>query len=98
MIFDYGPMMVLILSGGDTPGSGVNLAEIRRALDAIEPIEEAVAAGTDEVILSDTQWATLLEKLEPFKFGFAHRAIADFGLMIQHAPELGTEEKPRLVS
>jgi hypothetical protein len=90
--FDYAEMMILILRGGTAQGQGLNLDQVIRALDAIEPIETAMATQANEVILSDTQWATLKEKLDAFQFGFAHRVIAQFGLMIRNAPEMGTEK------
>jgi hypothetical protein len=97
--FVYGDMLLAIIKSGPA-GVGLTMDQVLRAIEVVEPIEEAMAAGATEVILSDTQWQTLAEKLDGFYFGFAHRAIAEFGLMIRNAPELGTEPEklPRRVS
>jgi hypothetical protein len=91
--FIYGDVLLTILTNPPT-GRGLTLDEVIRALDVVKPIEAAIKADAAEVILSDTQWATLKEKLDIFQFAFAHRAIPEFGLMIRQAPELGTEEAP----
>jgi hypothetical protein len=86
--FVYGDMMLEILKRGPA-GRGLTLDEILRAVEAIEPIEAAVAEGAVEVVLSDSQWQTLLEKLNSFYFGFAHKRIGEFGLSIRNATEIG---------
>jgi hypothetical protein len=83
----YGEMMCLILKLPPRGGS-LTLDEIITALDAIKPIEAALKDGAETVTLSDTQWATLRDKLAAFPFAFAVPEIAEFGLAIRNAPEL----------
>jgi hypothetical protein len=89
--FSYAEMMRTLLRNRASE-RGLSLDEVIRCVDAIKPIDEAVRQKADEVTLSDEQWRTLREKLDAFAFAVADQAIVDFGLMIRHAPEIGTEQ------
>jgi hypothetical protein len=86
--FDYGTMMMLILR--QAPRGGLTLDDMVKSVDALKPIQAAVEAGADHVVLSDEQWRALLDKLAVFPFALADRALVEFGLMIRNAPEIGT--------
>jgi hypothetical protein len=89
--FHYGELLLVILRQ-PPPNRGLTLDDVLQAVDAQAPIEHALKARAEEVTLSEAQYQTLLGKLATFPFGIADRTIADFGLMIRNAPELGTEE------
>jgi hypothetical protein len=72
------------------PPAGLSYDDVVRSVEALRPIEEAIEAGADHVVLSDEQWRTLRTKLEVFPFGVADQIIVDFGMMIRNAPEIGT--------
>lgn len=91
---DFGDLMLVVLRTAP-PGRGVNLDEVLSALEVIDPIEEAIAAGAEQVTLSETQWQTLRAKLDGFAFATVDRAVAQFGLMVRNAPELGVEPPRR---
>jgi hypothetical protein len=84
---DYGLMTIMILRNGGR--GGVTLDEMLRAVDVLKPVEAAVEAKAGEVVLTDQQWQTLVAKLDDFRFAVADPALAEFGLMIRDAPEIG---------
>jgi hypothetical protein len=92
--FSYGEMMLIILRQG-IDGSGLSLDEVVSSLDAMRPIETAIAQDRNEVTLSDAQWSTLLNKVNRFRFSMAHQIVADFGLHIRNAPKIDGEEPAR---
>jgi hypothetical protein len=88
--FSYAEVMMQMLRlGSSNPQRGMTLGEIEKAIDALEPIKRAVAAGDSSVTLSEDQHATLVEKLDAFPFSFADLVIVEFGRMIKGAPEIG---------
>jgi hypothetical protein len=89
---NYGEMMQQILQFGAP--QGLTLDEVIKAVKAREPIDKAIAEGAEEVTLTDEQWSILVEKLGQFRFGFAHKLIAEFGEHIRNAPEIGTVAEP----
>jgi hypothetical protein len=89
--FRYGELLLVILRHAP-PNRGLTLDDVLQAVDAQTPIEHAVKAGAEDVTLTETQYQILLGKLSTFPFGIADRTIAEFGLMVRNAPELGTEE------
>lgn len=91
---DFGELMLLILRSAP-PGRGVSLDEVVAALEVIDPVEQAIAIGDEQVTLSETQWQTLRAKLDGFAFATVDRSIAEFGLMVRNAPELGVEPPRR---
>jgi len=88
--FGYGEQMLQILRTSP-PQSGLTLDEVMTAMEAVRPIEDALKAGTDNVVLTDEQWATLRGKLDRFLWPFADKVIVDFGLAIREATEIGTD-------
>jgi len=89
---DYGVMMMLILRSA--PRGGVSLDDMLKAVEALKPIRAAVEANADHLVLSDEHWRTLVEKLAVFPFAVADPALAEFGLMIRNAPEIGAPKGP----
>jgi hypothetical protein len=87
-VFSYGAMIKALLRTG--PPGGLSFDEVVRSVEALKPIEEAIAAEAAEVTLTEEQWRTLRGKLDQFQFALADQAIVDFGLMIRNAPEIGT--------
>jgi hypothetical protein len=87
-VFSYEVMLREILRRA--PPAGLSYDDVVRSVEALRPIEDAIAAGADTVVLNDEQWRTLRAKLEVFPFGVADQVIVDFGLMIRNAPEIGT--------
>ena len=85
--FAYGDMMKTILSFGP-PQKGLTMDEVLRSVDAVKPLEKAMAAGEDHVVFSEEQYRTLREKADVFPFAIADPAIAEFGLAIRNAPEI----------
>jgi len=79
---DYGVMMMLILRSA--PRGGVSLDDMLKAVEA----------NADHLVLSDEHWRTLVEKLAVFPFAVADPALAEFGLMIRNAPEIGAPNGP----
>ena len=88
--FAYGKTMLDILRF-EPSGQGMTLEEMGQRLDAVAPIKSAIEAGSAEVTLTDGQWQTLRDKLASYRWTFADSVIAEFGAMIQLAPEIGTE-------
>jgi hypothetical protein len=86
-LFSYGEVMMAMLRVG-AGGRGLLFDEVVRAVEALAPIEQAIAEGAEEVTLSDEQWKTLRDKLAEFQFGLADQAIVTFGRMIREAPEI----------
>jgi hypothetical protein len=86
--FDYGEMMLAVLRTGDI--RGLSLEDVISAVDAARPIREAKEAGQSTVVLSDDQWKTLVNRLASFRWRIADPAIAEFGLHIRNAVEMGT--------
>jgi hypothetical protein len=85
--FNYAENMQMLLRHAPQ-GRGLSLDEVLRCVDAMAPLEEAIAAKADEVTLSEEQYRTLREKLDSFSFTIADRVIAEFGLAIRQAPEI----------
>jgi len=89
---DYGVMMTLILRSA--PRGGVSLDDMLKAVETLKPIQTAIEAKADHVVLPDEHWRTLVEKLATFPFAVADPALAEFGLMIRNAPEIGAPNGP----
>jgi hypothetical protein len=92
--FVYGEMMEALLRQKPPGHGGLTLDEVLRSLDAIKPIRVAMEASAEEVVLTEDDWKLLVERLNVFSFVVADEAIAEFGLMIRNAPEMGTEISP----
>jgi hypothetical protein len=92
-VFSYGTMLRAMLRHG--PPGGITYDEICSRMDALKPIDAAIAAKADHVVLTEEQWQTVKDKLTKFPFGVADQLIVDFGLMIRNAPEIGTQPAPR---
>jgi hypothetical protein len=89
--FDYASTMLMIILAAPPDGRGVRPDEMKAAVEACKPIEDAVAAKAREVVMPDTHWQLLRDKTQTFPFGFAHRALWEFVEAILEAPEIGTE-------
>jgi hypothetical protein len=85
--FNYGETMQMLLRQGPQ-GRGLTLDEVLRCVEAMEPLEAAIKAKTDEVTFTEEQYRTLKEKLDGFSWTIADRVIAEFGLTIRQAPEI----------
>jgi hypothetical protein len=94
-VFSY-PIMIKELLRYAPPG-GLNFDDVVRSVEALKPLEAAIAAAADSVTFTDEQWHTLKRKLDIYQFGVAAEVIVDFGLSIRNAPEIGTvvDEPPR---
>ena len=89
--FDYAATMTMILLSAPADGGGIRPDQMKAAVDACRPIEDAVAAKADHVNMPDTHWQLLRDKTQTFPFGFAHKALWEFVDMILSSPEIGTE-------
>jgi hypothetical protein len=85
--FNYGETMLMLLRQG-SPGRGLTLDEVLRCVEAMEPLEAAIQEKADQVTFTETQFGTLLGKLDGFSWTIADRVIAEFGLAIRQAPEI----------
>jgi hypothetical protein len=85
--FNYAEMMQAILRNAP-PGKGLLLDDVIKAVEAMKPLEAAVAAGEESVTFSEAQFQTLREKLNEFQFIVADPALAEFGLTIRNASEI----------
>jgi len=87
----YGEILTQVLRLSSGAGQGLTLDEVEKVMDALAPIKEAMEANSDKVTLNETQYKTLLDKLNLFQFAFAADEIVNFGRMVRNAPEIGTE-------
>lgn len=90
--FSYGAVILNALRFAN-PQQGLVLDDVLKAVDAQGPIIKAIEDQTDHVVLSEEQYRTVVDKVEKFPFAIATREIAEFGLHVRNAPELGTEKK-----
>jgi hypothetical protein len=86
--FSYAVMIQSLLR--NAPPGGLSFNDVVRSVEALRPIEEAIAAEAESVTLSEEQYRTLRGKLDQFQFVVADQVIVDFGMMIRNAPEIGT--------
>jgi hypothetical protein len=91
--FNYGQHLLAILQFDQQTG-GMSFDDVIKRTDAMKPIQAAIADGSEEVILTDEQWRTVVEKLNRFQFRFADEAIVAFGLMVRDAREIGAGQQP----
>jgi flagellar biosynthesis regulator FlaF len=85
--FSYGDLIEQILRWAPR-ATGLTLDEVIRAVEALKPLEAAIADGAEAVVFTDEQWRTLVDKLAIFPFNIAAAEIADFGLHIRNAEEI----------
>ena len=89
-ILSYGQMIDTILRWAP-PQKGLSLDEVTRAMEALAPVTAAVRERASEVVLTDEQYKTLIDKLAEFPFGIADEAIVQFGSTLRNAPEIGLD-------
>lgn len=92
--FSYGAVLLNALRYAN-PQEGLVLDEVLKAVEAQQPITKAIEERADSVTLSEEQYKTICAKVERFPFAIATPEIAEFGLYIRSAPELGTEKISR---
>ena len=86
-MFSYGEMMQAILKFAPQ-GKGLVLDDVLKAVEALKPLEKAMAEKADHVTYSEDQYQTLTAKLNEFQFALADIEIANFGLAIRNAKEI----------
>lgn len=86
-LFSYAEMLGAMLRFAPQ-GKGLMLDDVLKAVEALKPLEKAVADKADHVTFSEDQYQTLRTKLDEFQFAIADAAIAEFGLAIRNAKEI----------
>jgi hypothetical protein len=85
--FSWAEMMQAILKFAP-PNKGLVLDDVLKAVEAMKPLDQAMADHADHVTFSEDQYKTLTERLDQFPFGVADPAIAEFGLAVRNAKEI----------
>ena len=85
--FVWGDMMKVILKTGN-PKKGLTMDEVLECVEAMKPIEAAMAEGADHVVLPEKCYALLRSRLTEFPFSVATVEIAEFCIAIRDAAEI----------
>jgi hypothetical protein len=88
--FSYAAVLLNALRFAN-PNQGLTMDEVLKAVDAQSPITKAIESNAGSVTLSEEQWRTIVDKLDKFPFAIATQEIAEFGLAIRNAPEIGRD-------
>ena len=86
-VFNWGEMIRIILKTAP-PQKGLSMDEVLQCVDALKPLDAAIAEHADHVTFSEAQYQMLRKKLSEFAFGLAVPEVAEFGLAIRDAPEI----------
>lgn len=84
--FDYGETIKAVLR---TPGaSGLSLEDMRQSIKIIDRLESNGNGLVDRLTLEDSEWNYLKQKLQVFRWGFAHQAIIDLCDAVNNAESI----------